>query len=487
MPIIEHSDRLCGQRNRNPILSEVRWPVEAAPADDAFARLGAQEIDQQQLFGAPYEAHLATLAQRLEGQLERTGFEQLILTAGAPRLQLFDDLPTTFRSNPHLRHWLPLEDSAGCALILRPGQRPQLHFPKPADYWHLVPEVPFWAQDRFEVIEHDSAAAVASAVAEAARGHNATALVGDPADHGEHSGAASNPANLLAELDYERGLKTAFEVLCMTLATRRGVAGHLAAATAFEARGSEYEIHQAYLQASLQTDHDLPYGNIVALNAHAAVLHYQHQDRRPPAQHHSLLIDAGARCHGYASDITRTYAGETGPFADLIRAVDRAQQAVIRNIRPGLSYVTLHERMHEALANILCDAGILRCSAEQALEEALTLPFMPHGLGHLIGLQTHEVAGLQDRQGNTLPPPNAYPALRTTRTIEVGQTFTIEPGLYFIPMLLDPLLEGPTRDRFDAAALTALAPCGGIRIEDNVLVGTDQVTNLTRVAFAEQA
>ncbi|MEM9236032.1 MAG: M24 family metallopeptidase [Verrucomicrobiota bacterium] len=112
---------------------------------------------------------------------------------------------------------------------------------------------------------------------------------------------------------------------------------------------------------------------------------------------------------------------------------------------------------------------------------------MPHGLGHLIGLQTHDVAGQQDRQGTTFPPPDAYPALRTTRTIEAGQTFTIEPGLYFIPMLLEPVLQGPARGRYDAATITALAPCGGIRIEDNVLVEPEGVSNLTRTAFAEQA
>lgn len=454
--------------------------------DDAYAHQGARPLGAQTLFGDLYREHLATLSQRLEAQLARTGHDQLVLTAGRAGLQLFDDLPTSFRSNPHLRHWIPLDATEGCALTLRPGDRPRLHFLKPADYWHLVAQVPAWAQSHFDVREHPSSEALAAAVSEDLKGWNASAVVGDPADHAAFPAAASNPAALLAELDFDRGIKTPFEQRCMQLATRRGVAGHRAAEQAFRGGASEFEIHHAYLNASLQTESELPYGNIVALNTHAAVLHYQHQDRQVPDPSLSLLIDAGARCHGYASDITRTYAASPGPFQDLVAAMDEQQQALIRSIRPGGSYLDLHEDMHRRLAQLLANAGVFRCSAEEGLAAGLTLPFMPHGLGHLIGLQTHDVAGQSRRDGTLVPPPEAYPALRTTRDIAVDQAFTIEPGLYFIPMLLDPVLAGPEGRHLDQDVIRAFAPYGGIRIEDNVIVRDNDVWNLTREAFQEQ-
>ena len=106
---------------------------------------------------------------------------------------------------------------------------------------------------------------------------------------------------------------------------------------------------------------------------------------------------------------------------------------------------------------------------------------LPHGLGHFLGLQVHDVAGHQAApEGGTKEPPARHPFLRTTRTIEEGQVFTIEPGLYFIPMLLREHRAGDTAACFDWDLVDRLTPCGGIRIEDNVLVTADGHRNLTR-------
>lgn len=457
-----------------------------SPEDDAFAHIGVDTLSQQWLFETLYPEHLATLRTRLSGQLERSGVETLLLTAGSPGVQVFDDLPTSFRSNPHLRHWLPFEPLEHSVLLLDEAGAGELFLFAPADYWHHTPALPDWAEQAFAVRRFETTEALRDALRANLRGRNAVAAIGDGADHHELEGVASNPPALLAELDFDRGIKTPFEQRLMQLASRRAVAGHRAAEAAFRACASEFEIHQAYLSASLQTEGELPYGNIVALNEHGAVLHYQYQDRSAPSPCRSLLIDAGARACGYASDITRSYAAEPGPFADLIGAVDEAQQAVVTDIAPGRPYLELHESMHRRLAEILCAADILRCSADRALEESLTLPFMPHGLGHLLGLQTHDVAGQQDRTGKRLAPPEAYPALRTTRIVEVGQAFTVEPGLYFIPMLLEPLYESANGKLLNRARIDALSPFGGIRIEDNVIVTDTGVWNLTRQAFAEQ-
>jgi Xaa-Pro dipeptidase len=324
-----------------------------------------------------------------------------------------------------------------------------------------------------------------TAVDRSLREHDQVALIAEQAAS-NLAVSAINPSNLLADLDWDRARKSDFELACMRQATQIGVAGHVAAREAFYAGASEFDIHMAYLQASGQTAGDLPYSNIIALNEHAGVLHYQFYDRTPPTRHRSFLIDAGGRHYNYASDITRTYAGASeDEFAQLITAMDTAQQKILGMIRPGINYLDLHEAMHRLLAQILVDCDLATGSADALFDSTVTQSFLPHGLGHLLGLQTHDVGGQQqDRSGRQQPPPDAYPALRMTREIETGQVFTIEPGLYFIPMLLDQLRDSTEGDLLNWPALEHLMGCGGIRIEDNVIVTDHGHDNLTRTAFA---
>jgi Xaa-Pro dipeptidase len=122
---------------------------------------------------------------------------------------------------------------------------------------------------------------------------------------------------------------------CLREASRLGVLGHRAAAHAFEAGASEFEIELAFLEACGLREQELPYNPIIALNAAGAVLHYQVLEKRPPGEAHSLLIDAGAQFAGYASDITRTYSREDADFAALISRMDHMQQALCAGIRAG--------------------------------------------------------------------------------------------------------------------------------------------------------
>src|SRR5690606_38904424 len=120
--------------------------------------------------------------------------------------------------------------------------------------------------------------------------------------------AGRNPAALLTQLHHWRAFKTKYEIECMRRASARAVKGHRAAEAAFRDGASEYDVHLAYLRACEHIDEELPYPSIVALYEHAAVLHYQHRERRLPSVHRSFLIDAGAAVRGYGCDITRTYA-----------------------------------------------------------------------------------------------------------------------------------------------------------------------------------
>ena len=125
-------------------------------------------------------------------------------------------------------------------------------------------------------------------------------------------------------LDYERAAKTPYELVCLRQASHLGARGHIAAARAFGAGATEFEIQLEFLKATAAcAKQELPYNNIIALNEGGAVLHYQVLQRQHPSERRSLLIDAGAEFAGYASDITRTYSFEDRDFAALIAAHGR--------------------------------------------------------------------------------------------------------------------------------------------------------------------
>ncbi|MEZ5560534.1 MAG: Xaa-Pro dipeptidase [Pseudomonadales bacterium] len=466
--------------------------VRAAPTD-------VDQIPDPVLDGPAYREHLATLAGRWTEALAATGCDAAIIAAGEDRNYFLDDQPPPFRPNPHFAQWIPEGDCRQCALLIQPGERPQLFFFQPQDYWHQPPQLPQWAYEHMTVRAFSDPGALQDALASAAARTRHTAFIGESAP-GNLPVSSVNPPALLNHLHYLRACKTPFELDCLRCAAARGVRGHLAARQAFLSGASEFAIHMRYLEAAQQVPAELPYSSIVALNEHAAVLHYQHYDRRPPARRRSFLIDAGASCRGYAADITRTYVVSAadleahasreahGTFAALIDDLDQAQQQLIADIRPGQDYLALHEQAHRAIAAILANHSVVRCSAEQAFEQGLTETFLPHGLGHLIGLQTHDVGGtLSGADGSSRPPPARYPALRLTRRIEPGQVFTIEPGIYFIGQLLDAALAGSSGSLLNAPLIAALREYGGIRIEDNVHVTAGGADNLTRRAFAAQA
>ena len=406
-----------------------------------------------------------------------------VVPAGSAGVYFQDDIAPPFRPNPNFAQWVPHDGTEHCVLVYRPGEQPHLFFHRQADYWYLPAAVPDWVEEAFRVdVGEDAGALVASAIDDAARAGR-VAYVGPPRGMHDEPRVTVNPEALLAHLQHARAYKTDFELDAMRRATDVGVHGHLAARDAYFDGASELDIHLAYLNASQQTDADLPYPNIVAQNDHAGVLHYQHRNPSPPSRRRSFLIDAGGRHLGYASDITRTYSAEQDAFAELIEALDETQRALIAEIRPGLSYVDLHERMHRRIGELLARFGLVRCNADTAFDAGITDVFFPHGLGHLLGLQTHDVGGwLAAPDGRVSPPPKRYPALRLTRPVEARQVFTIEPGIYFIPQLLTAARKQSGRE-VAWARVEALLPYGGVRIEDNVLVTEDGVENLTRPVF----
>ncbi|MFZ9304093.1 MAG: Xaa-Pro dipeptidase [Steroidobacteraceae bacterium] len=437
-----------------------------------------------------YPAHLAEVSRRTADALARSRLDAVILHAGEPIGLFLDDQHYPFKAHPPFKWWAPLLDAPGSMILFRAGSRPKLIFHVEADFWYQPAKLPeSWWPAHFEIIEVHSKQESRAALP---KDLSKTAWIGDPLPELIGWGVASiNPPDLMRRLDFTRARKTPYEIACLAEANRIGAKGHRAAEDCFRAGGSEYDIHQAFAAACGQREQELPYNAIVALNEAASVLHYQVLRRDKPPEHRSLLLDAGASFAGYGSDITRTTAGTTrstasthGDFAALVARMDHLQLGLCTLAKPGADWRDIHAAAVERITALLCEFGVLRCSADEALESGASRLFFPHGIGHLLGLEVHDVGGtMADDEGGTLPKPPRDPALRLTRKLEPGFVVTMEPGLYFIDALLEPARSGEHARRIDWQKVDALRPFGGVRIEDNLAVIADGCDNLTRAAF----
>ncbi len=429
-----------------------------------------------------YQQHIQTLQARTREVIKLEKLDGLIIHSGQLKKVFLDDNSYPFKVNPHFKHWLPVVDNPNCWLLVNGEDKPKLIFYLPVDFWHSVPEYPsdFWAEFfDIQILERPEQ------VADLLPYDRANlAYIGAHIEVAEALAIGNkNPEPVLNYLHYHRAYKTDYEQYCMRKASEVGVAGHKAAKEAFYEGLSEHEINQRYLNAVSLGENEVPYGNIVALNEHAAVLHYTSVNRQRVAQSslRSFLIDAGGEFHGYASDITRTYAYQDGEFAELIKALNEHQLAITDRLRPGIRYTDLHLNMHRRIAALLNQFDLVKLDADGIVEKGISSTFFPHGLGHFLGLQVHDTGGfMQDERGTHLSAPEQHSFLRCTRMIEANQVFTIEPGLYFIPSLLKILSESDDSKYVNWDKVSEFTPYGGIRIEDNIIVHGNRVENMTR-------
>jgi Xaa-Pro dipeptidase len=433
-----------------------------------------------------YLRHVAWLAGAYGRVLEAEGWDAVVLHSGSlVARSVYDDQSWPLRPCPHFQHWLPLAEP-DALLVVGGGARPRLVRTAAPSFWEAP--APAASNAFHEAMDVVRASSAADARTHVGRGH--VAFVGEDAARASACGASADgacPPSLLRALDALRTRKTPYEVACIAEANRRARAGHDALRDAFAAGGvSELDLHLLYLRATGQDDWETPYKNIVAFGPHAATLHHVAYGRQPSdGAVESLLVDAGATCRGYAADVTRTWHRGRGAAADAFAAVvaglEAMQQRLCAAVAVGTPYEALHDASHHEAARVLRDAGVTRAPDDQVVAAGVTRAFYPHGLGHSLGLQTHDV-------GCGLRSPRAdNPFLRNTSTIEAGQVFTIEPGIYFIDALLAPLRAKPEGAMVDWKAVDALAPLGGVRIEDDIHVEGEAprvVRNLTREQLA---
>ena len=430
-----------------------------------------------------FAAHLEIVSNRSASALHSAGYDSLLVHAGTPPLLFLDDHHLPFRVQAPFKVWAPLTDAPDSFVYFVPGKKPMLLVHQPVDYWHKSPEMPndYWT-GAFDIVSvADRSAARAALPNELSR----TAFIGAPFPELLAWGpAAINPEHLMAQLDYGRAAKTPYEIACLYEANALGARGHVAVEQAFRAGASEFELALVFMKACGLRERELPYNPIIALNEAGAVLHYQIQQRSRPAKLHSLIIDAGAEFAGYASDITRSYSHQDAEWAGLIAKFDQLQLQLCAQVRTGLDWKDFHQASYRAISEFLFEAGIINVSADEAIDTALTSVFYPHGIGHLLGLQVHDVGGLQGTpEGGKIERPYNHPFLRLTRKLDEGCVVTVEPGFYFIDQLLDEAKSKPVGKMIEWKRVDQLRKFGGIRIEDNVVAHQGGPRNLTREAF----
>ncbi len=430
-----------------------------------------------------FAPHLEAVEKRTASALEATGFESLLLHAGNPPLLFLDDHHLPFKVQAPFKVWAPLSDAPDSFVFFTPGRKPVLLIHQPIDYWHKSPETPkdYWVAG-FDIVScADRAAARAALPKDLSR----TAFIGAAFQELVSWGVkAINPEHLITHLDYPRAAKTPYEIACLREANVLGARGHAAAEKAFRAGASEFEVGLAFMAGCGQRERELPYNPIIALNEGGAVLHYQVQQRIRPPELHSMLIDAGAEFAGYASDITRTHSHHDAEFAQLIRRFDELQLELCARAKAGVDWRHFHQWSYRAISEYLHEVGLIRVSADEAVDSALTSVFYPHGIGHLLGLQVHDVGGQQlGPVGGTIDRPYNHPFLRLTRKLEDGFVVTVEPGFYLIDQLLEEAKAKPLGKMIEWKRVEQLKPFGGIRIEDNVVARNGGSENLTRAAF----
>jgi Xaa-Pro aminopeptidase len=311
------------------------------------------------------------------------------------------------------------------------------------------------------------------AVADASRDAWLTAWTGRPHRFGKQHG----DADLVRAIIALRRTKSAVE-----LDELRRISALSAEAHALIMRLTRPGVHEQSLAALFNAFMDargLSLGYQIILTQRGEVLHNHDHDARLEAGR-LLLLDAGGELRtGYGADITRTWP-VSGAFTPRQRAaydaVLEAQRVSIDLCRPGVRYREVHDASCRVLAQFLLDEGLLRdISVDDAVATGAHALFFPHGVGHLLGMDVHDLEAFGDLPayppGASRPPQFGTAYLRLDLPLEPGWIVTVEPGFYVVPAILDdPTLRERFRHVTNPSAWEAWAGFGGIRIEDDVAI-----------------
>ncbi len=299
-------------------------------------------------------------------------------------------------------------------------------------------------------------------------------IVGQPLEFGKNNGSTE----LIETIISMRQILDANEIAELRQTIKVTHAAHIAAMGITRPGIHERDVAAAFHHVVERVGLQTAYSSIVTVQGE--ILHnFRYVNTAQDGQ--LLLLDGGAEASsGYATDITRTWpvsgafdARQQGAYG----AVLAAQKAAIDKVRSGTRYREVHRTASRVLAEYLVDEGLLRCTVDDSLETSAHAIFFPHGVGHLLGLDVHDMENFGDRVGyphgrqRSTQFGTAY--LRLDTDLQPGMCVTVEPGFYVIPSILnDPRLQEQFAGLVDFEKARSWIGFGGIRIEDDVLVTT---------------
>ncbi|KAI1483808.1 peptidase M24, structural domain-containing protein [Daldinia eschscholtzii] len=280
-------------------------------------------------------------------------------------------------------------------------------------------------------------------------------------------------------IDETRVIKDEYEIALIKKANEISGVAHKAVLERVKKAKNEYELEGIFVGTSIaQGAKKQAYPSIVASGRAAATLHYVHNNK-DLAGKDLLLLDAGAEWSCYASDITRTFP-ISGKFTEESRAIYeivlQMQTETIAALKEGVSWDEVHLLAHRIAIDGLLSLGVLKGDRKEILEARTSTAFLPHGLGHYLGLDTHDTGG----HPNYSDPDPIFRYLRVRANLPAGSVITVEPGIYFCEFIIRPYLKDPKHSKFiDEKVLDKYWDVGGVRIEDNLLITKDGSINLT--------
>ncbi|RLV89814.1 putative peptidase [Spathaspora sp. JA1] len=287
-------------------------------------------------------------------------------------------------------------------------------------------------------------------------------------------------------LDESRLIKDDYEIELMKHAAEITDNCHLAVMSALPIETHETHIHAEFTYHAIrQGAKNQSYDPICCSGESCSTLHYIKNDEEIPKEKKSILIDAGAEWECYASDVTRCFPinGDwTKEHLEIYNLVLRMQTEAYELIKPGVNWEEPHLKAHKVLIEEFRKLGIFKSeySVEELFEAKVSSKFFPHGLGHLLGMDTHDVGGY----ANYSDPDPLLSYLRIRRKLEPGMVVTNEPGCYFSPFLLEETLQNPKQLKYiNEDILDKYWYVGGVRIEDDVLItetGYEIFTKITK-------
>ncbi len=423
--------------------------------------------------------------------VERLGGTPALLPSGLPRPRNSRDNPYSFRASSHFLYFagLSLED----AWLLVADDHTTLFTPAPTaadELWHGPrPSFPLLSEMlRCTVRPREELAgalakrdvATIPAVDLATRLEQERLLgrsLATPSDEDDRLADAIIALRLVHDEAAIAELRTAAAIT---------EAGHRAAMAATRPGVREHEVRAAFDYAFMARGAGgHAYNPIVTV--HGEVLH-SHSHANELAAGDLLLADVGAEsAAGWASDVTRTWP-VSGHFSETQRAIYdvvlAAQQAAIASVRPGVRYRDVHLTAARVTTEGLVALGVLRGDVEELVADGVHALLFPHGVGHLLGLDVHDMEDLGDHAGyapgRSRSEQFGLSYLRLDRDLAPGMAVTIEPGFYRVPAILaDERLLAIAGDRLDREQLARFADVRGIRIEDDVLVTAGEPEVLT--------